>query len=84
MTLATNSNQTWPFGYWFVLQLTYDMTLGQALPAALQLGMLKIYLAGKAGKGGFVGCLGKYNPFLNTDVAELTKMSQSMKSSRGA
>ena len=84
VTLATNSNQTWPFGYWFVLQLTYDMTLGQALPAALQLGMLKIYLAGKAGKGGFVGFLGKYNPFLNTDVAELTKMSQSMKSSRGA
>ena len=82
ISAATSENQVWPFGYWFVLQMVYSLTIG-ALPATfLQFGLMKAHLAGRHSKIGLAGLIASNNWLFNSDLASLTKMTDSLIVSR--
>lgn len=72
---TTSKNDKWPKGYWYALQLLYDMTLGQALLALLQYGLFKAYLRPESWLSRFVNktlaCL-----FFNSDVKEIAYLTR--------
>lgn len=74
----TTDNDTWPVGYWYYLQLGYDLSLGQMIPALMQLGFLKLFLKGQSQTTGLASKLAKKNFLLNSDVKALTDLNASV------
>jgi hypothetical protein len=71
-------NDNSPVGYWYYLQLSYDLTIGQLVPALLQFWYLKQYLKGQHLTKGFAAVMAKKNFLLNSDVKELTMLNDSI------
>lgn len=78
LRLADNSS-VWPFGYWFVLQMVYDMSIGQIPVSFFQYLLMKCQIKGQRTKSGFSGCISRHNCLLNTDLVEITKLSSSLR-----
>lgn len=78
ISARTNQNQMWPFGYWFFLQSLSSMTIG-AMPAILvQFVSMLIHLANRANPGTWLQSIASYNFMFNSNLARLTKASDSV------
>jgi hypothetical protein len=72
LSVANKTNETgkWPVGYWYALQLVYDLTFGQAVQAGIQFWLFKSHL------GSLASSTNKFfakfrNFFLNSDIKAL-------------
>jgi hypothetical protein len=74
----TSDNDNWPVGYWYYMQLAYDLTIGQLVPAFLQYYFLSCYLKGRYLQKGFMAFMAKKNFLLNSDVKALTELDSSI------
>jgi hypothetical protein len=69
---STSKSDTWPVGYWYILNLAYDLTLGQAPMALLQFGLFKAFMNPEKKFARFVS---KYLSWMmNSDVKEIAGM----------
>ena len=74
----TSKNDSWPVGYWYMLQLSYDLSLGQVPAALVQFGFLKSQLASPANK--LAAFTNKYlaSWLMNSDVKAITDLNSSI------
>lgn len=72
---STSKNDSWPVGYWYMLQLSYDLTLGQVPAALAQFGFLKSHLASPTNK--LAAFTNKYlaSWLMNSDVKAITDLN---------
>lgn len=75
VTSRVGKDGNWPFGLWFIFQMIYELTLGKIPTCAIQYLLFKMYMDGRNQDKGFKAWYSKKKWFLNSDLIELTKMS---------